>query len=117
MKNSFAIGYLALSLAVCLAPAEVRDGNVNTRRFDDYRVLSISVDRSVKAPLLRVDAVIQVGTNPVNQFTMHHVYHRHGFIRGSVILVPSLVNNFNEYMISEEYGTREALAVSLARAH
>ncbi len=117
MNNSFAIGYLALSLAACLAAAEVRGGDVRGRRFDDYRVVSVSVDHTVKPPLQKVDAVVQVGTNPVNQFTMHHVYHRHGLVKGSVILVPSLVNNFNEYMIGEEHGTREALAVSLAHAH
>ena len=48
---------------------------------------------------------------------MHHVYHRHGVVKGSIILVPSLVNNFNEYMISEKHGARDSLALGLASAH
>ena len=118
MMNRLAIGYLALYLVGCAAAAEfAADNNSGRRGRAIYTVVSASVDGSVTAPLQKIDTVIQVGTNPTNQFTMHHVYHRHGFVKGAVILVPSLVNNFNEYMISETHGTRDSLAVGLARAH
>jgi pimeloyl-ACP methyl ester carboxylesterase len=117
MKNSHVIGCLALCLAASVATAGAHDGDSKNRGSEGYQVMSVSIDPSVKAPVQKIDAVIQVGTNPANRFTMHHVFHRHGSVKGSIILVPSLVNNFNEYMISQGNGTREALAVGLARAH
>jgi hypothetical protein len=118
MMNRLAIGYAALYLVGCAAAAEfAADNNSGRREHAIYTVVSVSVDDSVTEPLQKIDTVIQVGTNPTNQFTMHHAYHRHGFVKGAVILVPSLVNNFNEYMISETHGTRNSLAVGLARAH
>ena len=119
MMNRLLIGYLAPCLVGCASAGAAFGAKSNSACLKTamYRVLSVTTDRTVRGPLRKIDTVIQVGTNPTNQFTMHHVYHQHGVVKGSIILVPSLVNNFNEYMISDKHGARDSLALGLASAH
>jgi pimeloyl-ACP methyl ester carboxylesterase len=116
--NRLVNGYVALCLGCCTATAQVvaRTGSAQHGPLT-YTIVSVSIDRAVTQPLQKIDTVIQVGTNPVNRFTMHYVYHRQGVVKGSIILIPSLVNNFNEYMLGDQRGPEESLAASLARAH
>ena len=105
MKSAFLVSCLAF-VSVSAPAAD-----------ETYRVVSVTVDPAVRQTLEKVDTVVQVGTNPANRFTMHRVYPGHGIIKGSIILVPSLLNNFKEYMIGEDHGNLRSLAESLARAH
>ncbi len=116
--NRLVIGNVVLALGGCAAAAEVPADNVSSHHASaGYRVVSVTIDPSITKPLRKVDTVIQVGTNPANRFTMHHLHRRHGVVKGSIILVPSLVNNFNEYMIDEKNDPMQSLAASLARSH
>jgi hypothetical protein len=48
---------------------------------------------------------------------MHHMFQTKGAFKGSIIPVPSLVNNFTDYMLNGRHGPMDSLAASLARAH
>ena len=106
MRKAFFAPCLALVSVSVLAAAD-----------KTYRVVTVTVDAAVRQPLENVDTVVQVGTNPVDRFTMHHVYRKHGTIKGTIILVPSALSNFNQYMLGEDHGKMRSLAESLARAH
>jgi pimeloyl-ACP methyl ester carboxylesterase len=118
MKNALAFGYVVMSLVGCVGADElpVSTGDAD-RGSTRYTVVRISTDARITQPLEKIDTVIQAGINPNNRFTMHRIHLRQGVVKGSIILVPSLVNNFAEYMIGEKHGPMDSLAASLARAH
>jgi pimeloyl-ACP methyl ester carboxylesterase len=117
MKNPCVVGCIALLLFACAARAERRYSGGRDRRLSDYTVVSVTVDPTITHPLKKIDTVIQVGSNPDNRFTMHHVSRRHGVVKGSIILIPSAYSNFAMYMIDEKQGPMGSFAASLARAH
>ena len=83
-----------------------------------FRVISTTTDLSIISPLKKIDTVIQVGNDPRNRFTMHRVYKpgERGNHRGSIILLPSLISSFREYMINESHDPMQSLAATLALA-
>lgn len=78
-----------------------------------YTIISVQDDPSITFPLRKIDTVVQVGNDARNRFTMHRVFQQ-GHHRGSIILVPSLVNNFGEYLIDEGNNPMRSLAAHLA---
>lgn len=118
MKKALVVGYVVLSLVGRIGADELPLSTDSARHGSArYTVVSISTDSRITRPLEKIDTVIQAGTNPDNRFTMHRIRLRNGVVKGSIILVPSLVNNFAEYMINGKHGPMDSLAASLARAH
>jgi pimeloyl-ACP methyl ester carboxylesterase len=83
-----------------------------------FRLITRTIDGSITGPLRKVDTVVQVGEDTRNRFTMHRVYKRNGRRdhRGSIVLLPSLVNNFREYLLDENHDPMQSLAATLALA-
>jgi pimeloyl-ACP methyl ester carboxylesterase len=83
-----------------------------------FRLITRTIDSSITGPLRKVDSVVQVGNDTRNRFTMHRVYKRNSrrAHRGSIVLLPSLVSNFREYLIDENHDPLRSLAATLALA-
>jgi pimeloyl-ACP methyl ester carboxylesterase len=118
MNRLLVVAWLLCSFAGCLAAGDNDDDRRSDHeRFSAYRIVSVGWDRTIIEPLQKIDVVVQVGRNPINRFTMHYVSRRHSFSRGSIILIPSLLNNFGEYMIGDRGDPMQSFAAGLARAN
>jgi pimeloyl-ACP methyl ester carboxylesterase len=109
--------------AIGLVPAFGQEGDVDGGPARGgvcaFTQISTTVDPSVTSPLKKVDTVVQVGGDPRNRFTMHRIDKPRGERRnhrGSIILLPSLVNSFHEYMIGDNHDPMQSLAATLALA-
>jgi len=79
-----------------------------------YRIVSSTTTRNGEFRL--TETVVQVGSNPVNRFVMHHVK-RHGPAcgqRGAVLLLPPLGPDYQFWEFSEDGDFRRSIAAYLA---
>lgn len=122
MKNHQMRNVEKLVALTCLLPviglATAFGQERNESAVRAFRVISTTTDPSVTSPLRKIDTVIQVGSDARNRFTMHRTYKpgRRGNHRGSIILLPSLICSFREYMINESHDPMQSLAATLALA-
>jgi pimeloyl-ACP methyl ester carboxylesterase len=89
------------------------ESDVSSSKKADYTIISAQDDPSITAPLRKIDTIVQAGSDARNRFTMHRIF-QPGDHRGSIILVPSLANNFREYLISANNDPMQSLAAHLA---
>jgi hypothetical protein len=60
------------------------------------------------------DTVVQEGTAAIDRFTMHRVRRIAGPVRGTLLLLPSLGNNFRSYLFSEDGDSTKSFAAFFA---
>jgi pimeloyl-ACP methyl ester carboxylesterase len=109
---------LLLTAVISVGQASPTPAEAHERGAQRFRVIGTTIDGAITGPLRKIDTVVQVGDDPRNRFTMHRMYKRHGRRdhRGSIVLLPSLVNNFAEYLLDENNDPMRSLAATLALA-
>ena len=108
-----------VALVVCLSVVSfatvVGRERKDTNKGNQFQVIDTRTDSRITSPLVKIDTVVQNGLDPRNRFTMHHLYRHPGsHDRGTIMLIPSLVANFDEYLLNENDDRMVSLAVTLA---
>lgn len=83
----------------------------------EYSVVS-ETSRSIPVPfasLTLTDTVVQDGPAPVNRFTMHRLRRPGLPVRGVLLLLPALGNNFSSYLFSEDGNEGKSFAAFIAQ--
>jgi len=86
-------------------------------KASDYQVISEnteSIDLFI-GELWLTDTVVQDGPETINRFTMHRLRRPYVPHRGTLLLLPSLGNNFDMYLFSEDGDTTKSFAAFFAR--
>ena len=111
--NRLAIAVVAL--VGCGGPEDLASTEGDART--SYSIISVTTDSSVSRPLEKVDTVVQAGSDARNRFTWHRVYDsKRKSFRGAVLLVPSWLHNFGEYLLDVNGDATQSLAGVLALA-
>ncbi|HYP07763.1 MAG TPA: hypothetical protein VER03_16140 [Bryobacteraceae bacterium] len=103
-------GFLWAVAAMLLA------GSTGARAADYAHVSETSVNATVPlfGALTLTDTVVQDGANPINRFTMHRLRKTSGSVRGVILLLPSLGNNFRSYLFSDNGDMTTSFAATFA---
>jgi pimeloyl-ACP methyl ester carboxylesterase len=109
---------MALTVLFSIGIASGARAQSHENRDGAFTVITTTIDSGITGPLRKIDTVIQAGDDPRNRFTMHRIDKPYGRRdhRGSIILLPSLVNNFREYLLDEDGDPMRSLAATLALA-
>lgn len=98
-----AFGFLALLLPASLA-AQRQVVSENTTTY------ALPVGE-----LRLTNTVVQEGPTPINRFTMHRLRRTGVLVRGTLLLLPALGNNFQSYLFHESADLTKSFAASFAR--
>jgi len=100
--------FAALGLAVALASAV-------SAQYQTVSQTSVVI-ASPGGNLVRTDTVVQDGPLAINRFTMHQLRREKSLIRGNVLLLPALGNNFNSYLSHETGNAAKSFGGQMALA-
>jgi pimeloyl-ACP methyl ester carboxylesterase len=99
-----------------VGPAPVLAGEPSDAgKSGQFQVVSTRNDSRISSPLVKIDTIVQNGPDSRDRFTMHTMYRHPGsHDRGTILLIPSLVSNFDEYLLNENGDRMDSLAAMLA---
>lgn len=99
----------ALTIGAVLFPAAHAQAS-------DYQIISESTENDgLHGHLSLVTTVVQDGPETINRFTMHRLYRPNMQHRGTLLLLPSLGNNFDMYLVNEDGDINKSFAALFAR--
>lgn len=82
-----------------------------------YQVISQTV-QNIHPPIggmQLTETIVQEGELPINRFVVSRIRRQHGRIKGAVLLLPSLGNGFDSYLIDQNNNITRSFAGVLAR--
>lgn len=92
-------------------------GTATAAAEPSYQVISQTV-QNIHPPIggmQLTETVVQEGELPINRFVVSRIRRQHGKIKGAVLLLPSLGNGFDSYLIDENNDITRSFAGVLAR--